>query len=417
MRYSPLRRALLPLAALGAAACATADGPGARIAVRDSAGVEIVENAGGGLWKAGEGLRLSARPVLEIGGIEGEEGSDLYLVRGAVRLGDGRIVVADGASAQLRFYSAGGRHLAAAGRSGDGPGEFRDLAAVGRAEGDTVLAYDPRAGRISVFTPAGAYVRSAAVGEPGLLAAEAPVGWLASHVFVTQKSRVDEGVGPPADSGGRIHYRARASLQFHGPDGRLLRTVAGLAGNEGVTFMSAAGAGRFRLSTVPVPFLKTLQTSAGRRSVAVGSTDAYEIRLYGDGGQLRRIVRGPAQDRAVTRAHVDAWLRESLADVRDPAVRRERRRQYEALPLPAELPAFAGLLLDGADRLWVREYDPPGRATAAERWSVFDPRGRRLGEVEMPVRFVPCQIGADFVLGIRKDTLDVERVEMYRLTH
>ena len=46
---------------------------------------------------------------------------------------------------------------------------------------------------------------------------------------------------------------------------------------------------------------------------------------------------------------------------------------------------------------------------------MFDPEGRLLGSVQMPERFRPTHIGADFVLGVARDEMDVERVRLYTL--
>jgi hypothetical protein len=46
---------------------------------------------------------------------------------------------------------------------------------------------------------------------------------------------------------------------------------------------------------------------------------------------------------------------------------------------------------------------------------VFDATGRWLGDVSMPPRFVPLEIGADYVLGRSREADKVPRVVLYRL--
>jgi hypothetical protein len=48
-------------------------------------------------------------------------------------------------------------------------------------------------------------------------------------------------------------------------------------------------------------------------------------------------------------------------------------------------------------------------------WNVFDRQGRWTGDVTMPARFLPTEIGADYVLGIARDADNVETVVMYRV--
>src|SRR5690606_40048854 len=68
--------------------------------------------------------RISGTPLLDIGAGDSEENT-LYQVRGAYRLQDGRVVVADAGSLQLRYFDVAGALDAVIGRSGEGPGEFR----------------------------------------------------------------------------------------------------------------------------------------------------------------------------------------------------------------------------------------------------------------------------------------------------
>lgn len=49
------------------------------------------------------------------------------------------------------------------------------------------------------------------------------------------------------------------------------------------------------------------------------------------------------------------------------------------------------------------------------RWTVFDPEGRQLGTPQLPPRFRFTDVGADYVLGVAQDDLDVQQVQMYRL--
>ena len=46
---------------------------------------------------------------------------------------------------------------------------------------------------------------------------------------------------------------------------------------------------------------------------------------------------------------------------------------------------------------------------------MFDGTGRFLGTVDTPANGFVTHIGADFVLGVWLDELDVEQVRMYRL--
>ena len=90
---------------------------------RDSAGIQVVENPAP---PAGSRLewRIGPEPSVSIGRREGEDPYLLYRASDATILADGRIVVANGGSDELRFFDSTGSHLASRGGQGEGPGEF-----------------------------------------------------------------------------------------------------------------------------------------------------------------------------------------------------------------------------------------------------------------------------------------------------
>jgi hypothetical protein len=46
---------------------------------------------------------------------------------------------------------------------------------------------------------------------------------------------------------------------------------------------------------------------------------------------------------------------------------------------------------------------------------VFDPSGAWLGSVELPPRFFAFGISEEYVVGVWKDEMDVQRVRVYEL--
>lgn len=100
---------------------------------------------------------LSTEPLVDIGVVEGDPDQELFAATSSVRLRDGRIVVANTGSNELRFYEAGGRFVRAVGRRGRGPGEFRGLRRVYQFTPGTLLALDGT-GRVSMFDTAGVFL-------------------------------------------------------------------------------------------------------------------------------------------------------------------------------------------------------------------------------------------------------------------
>lgn len=374
------------------------------VTVRDSAGIEIVENPARGAWAEGEGWTVSESHFLDLGALGGEEATQFHDVNGAVRLSDGRVVVANGGTGELRFFGPEGEHLLTTGGEGEGPGEFRNLYALERAAGDTLLAYDWRERRVSAFGPDGSFLRAhrlQAVGERFFF--PRPVGWLAGRTFVGRTG----GIYTPASPGGL--NRDTATLLLYRPDGSLADTLARLPGSE-----SFAWTGEGTIRIMSRPFGKGLHASARGELVAAGTTDRYEVRVYDGRGTLRRIVRKRNELQPVTSDDFETWMEERLSRIEDPDDRRERRRDYREIPLADRMPAYGSLRVGAGGYLWVQEHDPPGTEGPA-RWSVFDPDGRLLGEVTVPRRFSPHEIGHDYVLGVFTDELDVEHVRLYRL--
>ena len=125
---------------IAVAACTGTTGR-ADLSVRDSAGITIIKSAAA-MWRGPEAWRLDATPALRIGLQEGDERYLFAGIVGAGRLDDGRIVVGDRTSGQVRFYGSDGVFERAEGRRGEGPGEFEYMRALSRCSRDSIFAFD-----------------------------------------------------------------------------------------------------------------------------------------------------------------------------------------------------------------------------------------------------------------------------------
>src|SRR5688572_2835117 len=99
-------RAVVAIAGTAWVAACTDGGIGSGPSRRDSAGVEIVENRGAPAWTSATAWTVADTPSVSIGGNESDSTALFSRVQNAVRLGDGRIVVANGGTRELRFYDA-----------------------------------------------------------------------------------------------------------------------------------------------------------------------------------------------------------------------------------------------------------------------------------------------------------------------
>jgi hypothetical protein len=151
------------------------------------------------------------------------------------------------------------------------------------------------------------------------------------------------------------------------------------------------------------------------KTILVGSTDVFEIRVYGMDGHLRRLIRLERANSSVEPAHIRADQERLRSDgLRFRGLPATVRQRYEAtvneMPYPETFPAFSELLTDHAGGIWVRDYAPPGSPRVG--WYVLDARGRLQALLEVPAEFSVYDARDDQVLVGRTDSLGVEYVEM-----
>jgi hypothetical protein len=395
-----------PLFASSAAlliACGNEDQRPPGPALRDSAGVQIVENTGY-RWPEGRGWRLSDEPSVDIGVLDGDPNYQLFRVVGAVRLSDGRLVVANSGTNELRFYDPSGTYVVTSGRRGGGPGEFGGLSWLGTSEDDSLLTYDWPNRRISVFDADGGFARGFVLRE----LSHAPP----SHVHPAPLADGSLLVGAqrffstgPLTTG--AYHDTIFHLVFDG-EGVLADTVGRHAGAE--LYVAAVGE---QIDLMPLPFGRSAHAAPWRDGFFFGSGASYEIAYFSRTGGLFRLVRKTHTGTQVTPAHIRRYVEAQLEGIDDESERRFMESLFAEVPFPETMPAYQGLLVDAEGHLWVREYQPSGEEHL--RWTVFDPEAVMLGVVETPPRFRVYQIGSDFVLGRWTDDLDVEHVQLYQL--
>jgi hypothetical protein len=391
--YLPL---FVCLAACGGDAARSADP-----VVRDSAGIRIVENSAP-RWPEGAGWRLSEVPVLDIGVLDGDPYYQLYRVSDAEKLSDGRIVVANSGTGELRFYDGAGVFLSSSGRKGGGPGEFEGLSSLW-AQADSLLTFDYRHDRVSIFDMTGAFVRSfglhALMGAGLFPDAEAPLTDGSFLITARKSSGFGETTGLTRDSLLFLHCD---------PEGAVLDTLGWFLGTEWYVRteeqMVAASTRAFGRGPV---------TTVYGDGFYFGDSDSYEIGYHDATGSLTRLVRKAHTNLPVTAEDTELWIQERSEDADDENERIFFERMYAEMPFPETMPAYESIFVDAEGNLWVEAYRRPG--DEQPRWTVFDRDGALLGVVETPPRFRIFQVGSDFVLGRWLDDLDVQHVRIYEL--
>jgi len=368
---------------------------------RDSAGVMIVENTQA-RWPDGGGWHVSGEPVVSIGTVNGPEQYTFYRVTGSVILRDGRILVANSGTRELRVYDRSGAFLRSVGGEGGGPGEFGRLTFLRRVTDDTVMVWDHDLRRVSVFDDQPSFVRSYSPsplqGQPLLVGDFVPLTD-GSALFATFRLR-------SAQATARLGLSRDTTLLLRcDGEGELIDTVAVFSGGEFYTSEE--------YPRIEVPFARGSFVRGYGAGFYLGDNARYEISFHRANGSRTRIVRKEHSLVPVSRRAVEREKLAGLEDVASSEMRQRFERMMEPVKGPPTMPTFSRLLVDAEGNLWVQEYqlsDDDGPA-----WTVFNPEGVMLGSVSLPTRFTVHEVGSDYVLGRWRDEMDAEYVQLYAL--
>lgn len=375
--------------------------------IRDSAGVRIVENR---TAIADVPWTVSEEPTLTIGRADGGGDYELYDVVGALRLGNGTVVVANAGTLELRFYDRFGAHLRSAGRRGGGPGEFQTLMRISRFVSDSILAVDVVGHSVSYFDSAGSFGRSVRLEPSAEIPLPNAVGVFADGGLLALPGVYALGGELPVrserDEEGLFVYRADGTTAFH---------VGSVLGTERDIIPVQRPNARTSVERWPrILGRKTAYAAAGSRFY-VADNETYEIRVYSpEPLGLTLMIRKQHEHLTVMESDV-SFVRDSLLATRSGPAQQMVSRSFEHRPPPpTTMPAFApDIQVDTEQCLWVREFLRPGDPRVA--WSVFSEDGVFLGMVETPSGLKLLDIGSDYILGLRLDEDDVEYLEIYDL--
>ena len=384
--------------------------------VRDSAGIEVVENRSVGLSPA-RAWRIDRDPMIRMGspGADADTLNELQLVMGITRLSDGRFAVGVQASNAVRFFDSSGKLVGSVGRRGQGPGEFRQIMGVWATRGDTLVVLD--LGELEIFTGEGKFVAQGASRSRGdRFVYPAVVLNDGSYLGV----QYDERSIPPAGRARRPRPVVRVSR-----DGERIDTVGSSISNEEI-FDGRNWFGAW------VAFSRPGLVAGDDTRHFISSPVAPEITQINRDGRVVRVIRMPDRGRNPGDQEIKAYRAWTLAmpgeDGRpmSPAMKARTTQRLEKTVYADRMPSFGNLMVDRAGNLWVERFDyrsvffTPGPArtqtmTVASKWDVIDQNGRWITSVDLPARFTPVEIGVDYIAGLARDADEIEQVHVYRL--
>lgn len=307
----------------------------------------------------------------------------------------GYVYVGDWMAARVAVLDSTGALVRVVGRKGLGPGEFRSIRGVQVLPDDSLMVFDPGAGRLSVFAPGQerpAYVvnvTAAVGGEPfyihrtrandAFLAMFRPVFRGDDTVRRMERLQVLELDGRPR--GGPIRtYPARSFLKIDGSNGFAI--MPNPFGNEGLYTLGRGDRVHFLWSdSLAVETIDTRGERVGRFSTR------YSPPRVGDADVAVAIEGMPPQ-----------MMREFRSVLED--------------SLPERWPAARHLLADDRGRLWIGLHATAGQP---REWAVFTPEGRYLVSIFLPAGAEMHAIHGDRILAVREDESGVPFVVAYHM--
>jgi hypothetical protein len=381
------------------AAICKAPSPATGHVTRDSSGVRIAENWG----NVTPALRLVAQPRVVIGDASRNPATHEFgRIGSAVRLSNGRVVVADVQGVAISVFDSTGRFIESLGRRGQGPGEYSRLTSLLKTDGDTLAVFEPR--RLTIFTGGGAYVRTIAVPDwpagrvlPVVIARHRDGSWLSTKSATTVLARRTQ-----------VFRGARAILHMDAA-GTRADSVLSLPREEVLAYIFPDGG----MQTHAVPWSTSGSLAVSSLGFVEALGDRYEFRERTPSGRMLKIVRLCRPTPSMTAADL-ASVRRAKAELESTAdLQAGIQRMLDVLPVPTLKPAFTDLRTDPAGRVWAKEYTMPGQP---QTWHVFDSGGRWLGPVLVPPRHTIMEIGRDYLIALVVDTDNVESVWVYALS-
>ena len=390
----------LPSALILGIACAT-DESRSDVTVRDSAGVRIVESSRP-VWDSTTRWQVSLTPTLSIGTVDGAADYQFTRIVGATRFEDATIAVGDAGSMSIRFFDENGRLVRTVGRMGNGPGEFRTLQSLRRAD-DSLDVFDRRVNRITVFDRRGALVRTFQVPSGRYVAMHRLTSgrWLAAEEerFFGGQFREDATPG--------LHRFPSAAVVLDST-GAVLDTVGIFPGAETAYYTIDGQPGSLHAA-----YGRTLAFATRGDTSYVVTGDFLGFDVHDVEGRRVRSVRATGPDRALRPEDVARFNETFLGEINDSTVRAGLRRALDAAASPPTKAAAGRILVDPRGAIWLSAYE--NEFMPAPVWFVFDRDGRFLGDVPMPAGFWVLEIGDRHVLGFAKDDAGVEVVRVHEL--
>jgi hypothetical protein len=373
-----------------------------------------VVNSAAGIWQGESSWNLV--PELVIGTTEGPEEETFGALAGLQVDDAGRIYIVDRQINELRIFGPDGAFVRSVGRTGDGPGEYRNANGLLWIADGTLAVIDQRGNRYTLLSAEGEYIRSVPR-QLGFYSWTFRGGYSAGHIY--EYSFVGDGPDQLPVLLGTSLSAAPAATEAGAPP----------------SSEEATSPGTFAVDTVmlPVPNAPlyesySVRTAQGGMGMTVPFTPSPVYSLdpegtiwHGHGGEFR-IARSSFEGDTLMEIVLDATgtpvAEGDLAEWESGAAVtrfREMGGNLDMSRIPSVKPFFDALHVDTDGFLWVSVPAPPNQVL----FSVFDPEGRFLGRLQADGMDrdtnVPPVVRNGRLYFVGRDELDVQRVYVFRI--
>lgn len=376
------------------AGCGGDDAPAVGPAVRDSAGVRVVEYAE--VPEVVPAFSLAPEPVYRHGATAGEYSFGLA---GRGRLfADGSAALTDDANSEVVLLTSGGAEHSVLAVAGQGPGEVGYVTGLHTLGRDGLVVLDRRNSQLSLFVN-GSLARTESLADLQRNTTLWPQGIDAAGGLLAATNAFRSGFEEEWLQG----HMARFDLQTGAVDTVASYDFVPGAGNPSRGFGSVA--------VVDGHFIYT-------------RSDKPEVTWYGADGAVNQIVRWRAEPEYMVEEHLgplEARLREAnrFANPQAPAEVVERMTRDDMARYRADigkpLPLFRVAFGDAEGRVWLPTHVPAGPRDGSPSYTVISPEGDWLGKVDAPPGLRILDVAGDRVLGVIKNEMNVESVVVFEL--
>ena len=283
--------------------------------------------------------------------------------------------------------------LTTIGREGEGPGEFVFRTNLQTLPGDSLLVFDSRMKRVTVF-PEGRHDSNRMTVVPTYVSNLWRLGGSTKKHLALSLYLFSANEGPEADEEGNNVYsildESAQAMEFDSIlvvpsiDALVVRESGGIAvgehpfGREGIVRVLPSGGFAY--------------VNTGALSVTVVDVDENQTTSFSY----------PTVSTPVSSEHVESFTREQPFFA--------KALQERA---PYTWPPVVGLAVDDRDRIWVGLRGQPGDENW--EWAAFTRDGRHVGSVRLPSGFRVQVATSDKLLGVASDELDVPQLRVYRV--